>query len=221
MKRKIVSVLLCTAMVLGSLGMGVCAEEGEERTMTFLHWRTEDKAAFEELARQYEELNPGLHIEIEIVPSEDYAKTLIMRAQGGEASDVFAVNPDGDFGSEIATGALMELNDCEEILDNFSEDALGAGTRDGKIYAVVQTTNPLAIYYNKAIFEEYGLEVPTTVEEFMNVCETLKENGVTPMAQGAGESWMPEFLIEGILANSMEDTSLLPQEISWMIRDSR
>ena len=208
MKRKIVSVLLCTAMVLGSLGMGVCAEEGEERTMTFLHWRTEDKAAFEELARQYEELNPGLHIEIEIVPSEDYAKTLIMRAQGGEASDVFAVNPDGDFGSEIATGALMELNDCEEILDNFSEDALGAGTRDGKIYAVVQTTNPLAIYYNKAIFEEYGLEVPTTVEEFMNVCETLKENGVTPMAQGAGESWMPEFLIEGILANSMEDTSL-------------
>ena len=46
MKRKIVSVLLCTAMVLGSLGMGVCAEEGEERTMTFLHWRTEDKAAF-------------------------------------------------------------------------------------------------------------------------------------------------------------------------------
>ena len=208
MKRKIVSVLLCTAMVLGSLGMGVCAEEGEERTMTFLHWRTEDKAAFEELARQYEELNPGLHIEIEIVPSEDYAKTLIMRAQGGEASDVFAVNPDGDFGSEIATGALMELNDCEEILDNFSEDALGAGTRDGKIYAVVQTTNPLAIYYNKAIFEEYGLEVPTTVEEFMNVCETLKENGVTPMAQGAGESWMPGFLIEGILANSMEDTSL-------------
>lgn len=208
MKRKIVSVLLCTAMVLGSLGMGVCAEEGEERTMTFLHWRTEDKAAFEELARQYEELNPGLHIEIEIVPSEDYAKTLIMRAQGGEGSDVFAVNPDGDFGSEIATGALMELNDCEEILDNFSEDALGAGTRDGKIYAVVQTTNPLAIYYNKAIFEEYGLEVPTTVEEFMNVCETLKENGVTPMAQGAGESWMPEFLIEGILANSMEDTSL-------------
>ena len=121
MKRKIVSVLLCTAMVLGSLGMGVCAEEGEERTMTFLHWRTEDKAAFEELARQYEELNPGLHIEIEIVPSEDYAKTLIMRAQGGEASDVFAVNPDGDFGSEIATGALMELNDCEEILDNFQK----------------------------------------------------------------------------------------------------
>lgn len=209
MKRKVIGIVLSAAMACGMLsGMQVAAAEGEERTLTFLHWRTEDKAAFEELASQYEEMNPGLHIEIEIVPSEDYAKTLIMRAQGGEASDVFAVNPDGDFGSEIATGALMELNDCEQILDNFTEDALGAGTRDGNIYAVVQTTNPLAIYYNKDMFKEYDLEAPTTVEEFMDVCETLKENGIIPMAQGAGESWMPEFLIEGILANSMEDTSL-------------
>lgn len=209
MKRKAVSILMCAAMALGTFGsVQVASAEETERTMTFLHWRTEDKAAFEELAAQYEEQHPGLHIEIEIVPSEDYAKTLIMRAQGGEASDVFAVNPDGDFGSEIATGVMMELNDCDQILDNYEEDALGAGTRDGKIYAVVQTTNPLAIYYNKDIFAEYDLEVPTTVEAFMNVCETLKSNGVTPMAEGAGESWMPEFLIEGILANSMDDTSL-------------
>lgn len=209
MKRKAVSILMCAAMALGTLGsVQTASAEETERTMTFLHWRTEDKAAFEELAAQYEEQHPGLHIEIEIVPSEDYAKTLIMRAQGGEASDVFAVNPDGDFGSEIATGVMMELNDCDQILDNYEEDALGAGTRDGKIYAVVQTTNPLAIYYNKDIFAEYNLEVPTTVEEFMNVCETLKSNGVTPIAEGAGESWMPEFLIEGILANGMDDTSL-------------
>lgn len=171
MKRKTMSILVCAAMTIGLFGsvQSVSAEE-TERTMTFLHWRTEDKAAFEELAAQYEEQHPGLHIEIEIVPSEDYAKTLIMRAQGGEASDVFAVNPDGDFGSEIATGVMLELNDCDQILDNYTEDALGAGTRDEKIYAVVQTTNPLAIYYNKDMFNEYDLEIPTTVDEFLNTC---------------------------------------------------
>ena len=38
------------------------------------------------------------------------------------------------------------------------------------------------MYYNKAIFDKYGLEVPTTYDEYVQVCDTLKENGVTPVA---------------------------------------
>lgn len=180
----------------------------EERTLTFFHWRTEDKAAFEQLAKNYEEMNPGLTIEIEIVPSEDYPDTWLVRASGDEIADVFAVQPDGTFGSFIESGKLMELNDCDTIMANYNPDALSAGTRDGITYAVTQTTNPLAIYYNKAIFAQYNLEVPTTEEEFLNVCKTLKDNGVVPMAQGAGVTWMAEFMVEGILANSCDDLSV-------------
>lgn len=183
-------------------------ETAEERTLRFYHWRTEDKEAFETLAANYEEMNPGLSIEIEIVPSADYINTWLVRANGGELDDVFAVQPDGTFGQLIASGQLMTFNDCEEILSHYEEDALGAGTRDGNIYAVTQTTNPLAIYYNKDIFAQYGLQVPTTKEEFLAVCKTLKDNGVVPLAEGAGVNWIPEFLIEGMLANSCDDITV-------------
>ena len=106
---------------------------GEERTLRFYHWRTEDKDAFETLAANYEEMNPGLSIEIEIVPSADYINTWLVRANGGELDDVFAVQPDGTFGQLIASGQLMTFNDCEEILSHYEEDALGAGTRDGNM----------------------------------------------------------------------------------------
>ena len=207
---KLLSLLLALTLVI-SLGVATWASAesaAQPRTLTFLHWRTEDKDAFEKVAKDYEALHPGLTIEIEIVPTQDYAKTLIMRLQGGEAADVFAVSPDGDFITEYKTGVLLELNDCAEILNNFDEGALGSGTRDGVTYAVPQTTNPLAIYYNKDIFTKYNLAVPTTVDEFMNVCKTLKDNGVTPMAEAGGETWFPEFLVESLIANCMSDPTL-------------
>ena len=73
---------------------------------------------------------------------------------------------------------------------------------------MTQTTNPLAVYYNKDIFAQYDLQVPTTEEEFLAVCKTLKDNGVVPLAEGAGVNWIPEFLIEGMLANSCDDITV-------------
>jgi len=39
-----------------------------------------------------------------------------------------------------------------------------------------------AVYYNKEIFQRYGLTPPTTWQEFLNVCETLWSNGETPLS---------------------------------------
>lgn len=173
MKKKATGIILSTAMaatlLAGAALTGSAAENQSERTLRFYHWRTEDKEAFETLARNYEEMNPGLTIEIEIVPTADYISTWLVRANGGELDDVFAVQPDGTFGQLIKSGQIMPLNDCEEILSHYTEDGLSAGTRDGNIYAVPQTTNALAIYYNKDIFNQYGLEVPATEEEFLSV----------------------------------------------------
>lgn len=210
MKKTKRMILTCiTALAVAGSSMAALAEDGaQERTLRFYHWRTEDKEAFETLAHNYEEMNPGLSIEIEIVPSADYISTWLVRANGGELDDVFGVQPDGTFGQLIKSGQLMPLNDCDTILEHYEEDALGAGTRDGNIYAVTQTTNALAIYYNKDIFAQYELEVPTTKEEFLSVCQTLKDNGVVPMAEGAGVNWIAEFLAEGILANSCDDLTV-------------
>ena len=54
------------------------------------------------------------------------------------------------------------------------------------------------MYYNKAIFDKYGLEVPTTYDEYVQVCDTLKENGVTPvaLASTADDAWLVSQYIQ-------------------------
>lgn len=60
---------------------------------------------------------------------------------------------------------------------------------DGKTYALPLEFNIAPIYYNKAIFKKYNLEVPQTYEQFKAVSKTLSDNGVAPIALGNKDRW--------------------------------
>ena len=44
-------------------------------------------------------------------------------------------------------------------------------------------------WYNKEIFEQYNLTPPTTMDEWLNVCKTLKDNGITPISVDGVDRW--------------------------------
>lgn len=58
--------------------------------------------------------------------------------------------------------------------------------QDGKQYYVPVAYDWEAIYYNKALFAQYQLEPPQSWDEFLQVCDTLLANGVTPLAIAGG-----------------------------------
>ena len=62
-------------------------------------------------------------------------------------------------------------------------------TADGAIVGLPVTFQSEGICYNKAIFEQYGIEVPTTYSELVAVCEKLQENGVTPFVNEFKDDW--------------------------------
>ncbi|MGD7788890.1 ABC transporter substrate-binding protein [Propionibacteriaceae bacterium Y1700] len=48
-----------------------------------------------------------------------------------------------------------------------------------------------SIFYFKSSFEKWGVAPPTTWDEFIKLCDTLKDKGVSPLAQGIGSTpWM-------------------------------
>ncbi len=69
-----------------------------------------------------------------------------------------------------------------------------AYTFDGKVYAVPFNVAYWVVYYNKSLFEENGLQPPTTWDEFMALNDTLLEKGVTPLAMTLDGRW-PTFII--------------------------
>ena len=92
-------------------------------------------------------------------------------------------------GSELRSAAALGLlSDLSEIWTegNFAE-VYGRRFRDmsrfeGTLRFVPAGFSWTGIYYNREIFERYGLTPPATWEEFIRVCDTLLANGITPMS---------------------------------------
>lgn len=202
--KKGLSLLLSVVMLL-SLVSGAFAEQ---RTVSFLHWRTEDKAAYQELIDKYEAEHPDVKVEMEIIATGDYDTTLLMRLQGGMVADVFATHLGGSYRDNVASGKLLNFVGIDSITSHFTSDAVNYFMVDDALYAAPQTTNAFSVYYNKDIFAQYGLEIPTTLDEFEAVCKTLKDNGVTPMAFAGGETWVTVTFFALMMANCVADDQI-------------
>ena len=64
---------------------------------------------------------------------------------------------------------------------------------DGKTFGIPNGVSFWPMFYNKKVFAEYGLKAPTTWAEFINICDTLKKNGITPITASVDGAW-PAFI---------------------------
>ena len=200
MRRRI---LTTTALVAGSvLALSACApsassgdteaESGDDVTLTVWSWRTEDVEAYNAIFDVFEEAHPGITVEFEAFQNTEYNQILTTGLAGSDGPDVPMVRAYGQLQPNIEAGQLEPIDGEVEGLAEIAESVLAGakGKADGKTYAVPLATQTLQMFYNKAIFEEQGLEVPTTWDEFIEVNEALLSAGVTPMALGAKDDWI-------------------------------
>lgn len=66
--------------------------------------------------------------------------------------------------------------------DSFIEATKSVTQLDGAQYGVVTDTHVIALFYNRDIFDEHGLEAPETWDDLVKVGETLVDAGVAPIA---------------------------------------
>lgn len=113
---------------------------------------------------------------------------------------------------------LTEYAEANGWNDTYSAGALNLCTLGGQLCGYPTSYNVLGVYYNKSIFEECGIEVPTTFEEFEAACATLKENGYVPMAAAGLNGWhvmrWVELLVEHYAGAELHD-KMNSFEESW------
>ena len=98
----------------------------------------------------------------------------------GDVPDVMSVYPaETAYHTMMDDGVYTDLSN-EEWLHRASDKALQFSSWNGKYYAMPFALNSFGIYCNDAMFEEAGLEFPTTWDELMEVCEAFQANGITP-----------------------------------------
>ena len=92
-------------------------------------------------------------------------------------------------GDQLANAATQGLlADVSEVwTEGNLTEAFGRRFRDisrfeGTLRFVPSGFSWAGVYYNKEVFEQFGLEPPNTWEEFIGICDTLLANGITPMS---------------------------------------
>ena len=185
----LISLLPILAMADGELVMG--------------SWRTDDAEQVNAPLAKYEELT-GTKIRFEPTTSTQYNATLRLQLDNGTGPDLF-------YSRSYATGEELYLNgfnvvcnDIPGVMDNFTDSVRGAWTAaDGSVFAVPFAAVSQVIYYNKDIFAEQGIEkLPETWEEFIALCQQLKDAGITPLANGIHDNWdILECVLLGMLPN--------------------
>ena len=102
----------------------------------------------------------------------------------------------------VDAGLVADLSDLWNKHKELPQGLRDAMSFDGKAYALPYVVEYWGVWYNKETFAKYNLSVPTTWDEFMTVCATLKKNGVTPMVQSVSSGWTTFILFEEMVART-------------------
>ena len=195
-KTKIVSSILCAAMVatLAANGVGVkeVKADSKEKTVTLFHHTGEEagREVLADLISAFEKSNKGIKIEEQGIDFSQYDTMLKTKLAGGDAPDLIMGRPKM-YADLIRAGHIEPLTDAE-FLKNVEPETLESMKVDGDIYAVPTNQGGIGIFYNKKVFEDNDIEIPKSHEELMDVAKKLEDEGITPFAHGFQESWMAQ-----------------------------
>ena len=184
-------------LAVAALGLGLagCAAggtgDGDTTKIVLGTWRTEDAAMWEnDIIPAFEQSHPGITVEYAPVDTNDYNAAIQSQIEGGTGPDVIMCRPFDVNRSWIEQGYFDSLAELDAI-STFPESSLTAWEGDdGTPYCVPVASVLAGFYYNTAIFDELGLDVPTTQGEFIEVLDAIKADGTyTPLALGSADGW--------------------------------
>lgn len=186
------------------LGAAIIAMPALAQDLTFWSWRQEDRAQYESFIDTFEAANPGITVTFETFEAANYNTILSTALAGGTGPDLMMVRAYGGLENVASAGYLMPL-DTEKVpaLADFEPSAIAAETMrsDETIYAVPFASQTMLVIYNKAIFDQMGLEEPQTWDEFVTLAQTIKDNGIFPFANGTATAWQNETIVSALTSS--------------------
>ncbi|WP_273832087.1 ABC transporter substrate-binding protein [Guptibacillus sedimenti] len=209
-------------LVLALVPLSACSSSGEtngnsesnnEETLDIFSWWTGagEEDGLNALIDLFKEEYPDIEVENAAVAGgagTNAKAVLASRMQGDDPPATFQVHGGSELNDGwVAAGKMETLNDLYESEgweDKFPEDLIDLVSKDGDIYSVpVNIHRGNVLWYNTSVFEENGVEPPTTFDEFFTAADQLQEAGVTPLALGDKEPWTATHLFETALLGTL------------------
>ena len=124
----------------------------------------------------FEEAYPNVDVELVNAGTntEEYTKLQNAIKAGSGAPDVVQIEYYAMPQFALAD-SLVDLSEygLDELEDEYSASTWGSVNVDGKLVGLPQDSGPMALFYNKAVFDQYGIAVPTTWDEYVDAARQL------------------------------------------------
>ncbi|WP_299671451.1 ABC transporter substrate-binding protein [uncultured Roseobacter sp.] len=178
--------LLATTLLIAS---GATAQDAE---LIIESWRNDDLAIWQDkIIPAFEAQHPDIKVKFTPSAPAEYNAVLNSKLDAGSAGDIITCRP---FDASLAlyeAGHLADLSGLDGM-KNFSDVAKAGWSTDDSsaTYCVPMASVIHGFIYNKEAFDELGLDIPETEEDFFAVLEAFKEDGsYIPMAMGTNDQW--------------------------------
>lgn len=169
-------------------GTSTPVKKEEKVTISFMHFKSDITDGVQKIVDQFEKQNPNIKVEVQPVKYDDYYTLLKTKVASGDVIDVFSLNSGSQTKLLVDGGYLQDLTG-QPFMQNFDSSVLKEQATDGKNYIMPVNSTPIAVFYNKKIFKDLGLEIPKTWDALMASAKKIKESGKTPFALGWKDGW--------------------------------
>ncbi|MET0726536.1 MAG: sugar ABC transporter substrate-binding protein [Leifsonia sp.] len=210
--KKAVSVALLAALALAgcsttsssdgtAAGADACAPSTGKVDLTFTSWIP----GIEDVAAMWNAENPDIQVKVQTGPNGNSGtyQNFFNQLKAGNAPDLGQIEYDAIPNFRVQDG-LADLSACADVVaakDSFVPWTWGQVTlgTESSIYGVPQDSGPMALFYRSDLFEQNGIAVPTTWEEYKEAAKKIRALGayITNFSQGdinqfAGFVWQAD-----------------------------
>ncbi len=201
------SLLICSLLAIVLAACGGTTSQGSQPPvkLKFVSWIGGDQLkAYKDVIKRFEAANHNITVDYEVIPYQQLGAQLKARLNAGNAPDVMGLFA-GSFKDQfVNAGSLADLSNEPWVSRLVPSAKPSAMTSDGKKVVVMPVSlSAVAVIYNKKVFAAHNLAIPTTWQEFLQVCEKLKQAGVAPITMGAKDTWPLAYIPDTMTIQSV------------------
>lgn len=181
------------------------SKDGDKQITLRFFSNLPDRKSGQGLAEQkmldnYVAANPNVKIDLETLAEEPFKNKLKAYMASSEPLDVSMVHGGAELNTLVQAGYVKEidLKQYEGEKYNFLPGVFTSFTFDGKVYGLPRNSDYEVIYYNKKMFEDNGVKVPTTFQELLDAGKAFREKGISPMSINGKDLWSYPAMFQNI-----------------------
>lgn len=150
--------------------------------------------AMQQIADEYAQENPGFSLNLITTPDRpSYIQKYQTLAAANQLPELFDTDATPYAQTLAGQGRMVDVDlllDDLGLAEDYREAALNYQRfDDGSLYMVPFEFQLEFFWYNQSLFEGAGIDIPATLDDFPQMCEALRAEGVTPIALDGQDQW--------------------------------